>query len=300
MSSLNPQNPAAEPASGAAYGLDRRRFLAYLAGGSTLAVAAAAGLGTLRGPATAGAAIPGASGSPAPSGSPSPTGSAPASTKYEVIVTMSQDTVAQLSKNGFYLYGFKAVQGGSDGVPLVWFQTKKYLAKTTIDWTEDYQAYIAEADDIPNGHIDAETSLSIDLDQTMTVAEGGICSVADGGTAGAITVYNTSDTEYATGISLVNNGVASPICAFPLFGGGTEDVIAPIEKVLLMFSTTPVNTGTVVEQAYSSGILIDLTGATSRTVSFDINGGWSWGGQTWATAVAPQEKLVPLLIDSSS
>jgi len=89
---------------------------------------------------------------------------------------------------------------------------------------------------------------------------------------------------------------ATPLCAFPLFGNNM-DVIIPIEKVLLMFSTTPVNTGTVIEQSYGSGLLIDLTAENHRSVGYDINKGWSWGGYSWAQSVPPSAELVPLLIE---
>lgn len=65
-----------------------------------------------------------------------------------------------------------------------------------------------------------------------------------------------------------------------------------------MFSTTPVNTGTVIFQAYSPGVLIDLTGVNSRSLAYDINAGWIWDGGAWARQIAPAENLVPLLIEN--
>ncbi|MDQ2836403.1 MAG: hypothetical protein M3Y42_02900 [Actinomycetota bacterium] len=301
MTSTNPHDPGSATAPAARVVLDRRRFLGYLAGGSTLAVASTLGLGALRGSSPAGAVTPRLSGAPSSSPSGSPTGSQPPNdTPYEVVINMSQDTVGKLTKGGFLLYGFKAVQGAKTGVPLVWFKSSNYLTQTTVDWYEQYQAYIANSQDIPNGKVTAETSLPINLGQTMTVHTDSTCTVADGGSTGAISIENDSKVEYAAGISLVNGTVATPTCAFPLYGGGMVDEIIPIEKVLFMFSTKPADTGTVVEQAYSAGILIDLTGATSRTVTFDIDNGWDWGGQTWATAVTANEQLVPLLIDPPS
>ena len=67
-----------------------------------------------------------------------------------------------------------------------------------------------------------------------------------------------------------------------------------------MFSTLPVNTGTVIYQAYSPGLLIDLTGQNIRDVSYDINAGWNWDGGAWGRQVSPQERLIPLLIESSA
>ena len=91
------------------------------------------------------------------------------------------------------------------------------------------------------------------------------------------------------------------MCAFNLYGNSL-DVIAPIEMVLFMFASDQINTGTVIEKAFSQGLLIDLTGApnNTRTVSFDINKGWEWGGERWATKVPPSSKLIPLLIQNSA
>jgi hypothetical protein len=89
--------------------------------------------------------------------------------------------------------------------------------------------------------------------------------------------------------------VSNPICAFPLFGQGL-DQFTPIELAFFMFATTPVNTGTVIEQAFSPGILVDMTGgATSTAVSFDINAGWTGPGNT--TNYPATTSLTQLLIN---
>jgi hypothetical protein len=93
----------------------------------------------------------------------------------------------------------------------------------------------------------------------------------------------------------VVNNRANLVCASPLHGN-MLDVVAPVEQVLLMFSSSPINTGTVVYKASSQGLLIDLRSAAQRTVQFDINKGWSWGGGAWAQSVRPNTDLVPLLI----
>ena len=148
-----------------------------------------------------------------------------------------------------------------------------------------------------NGQIDASYATDINLGQMLNVVAGGTGAVVDGGPATAISIQNTTATPFTCGISEMTAGSAKPLCAFPLYGN-QMDVMAPIEKVLLMFSTTPINTGTVIEQAYSSGIFIDLTSAQQRAVKFDINNGWDWGGFAWARQVAPNSNLVPLLIES--
>jgi hypothetical protein len=222
-------------------------------------------------------------------------------TPYQITINMDGDTVTALLNGNYWLYGFKAVQttqGG--GSPLVWFATQDFMAQTQISWEEQYQAFTSQSQIIPGGEITATSPYDITLDQTLTVGAGGVGTVTAGGTQLAISIVNTTDTQFTCGVSELQNGVAMPLCAFPLYGGGGVDVIAPIEKVLLMFSTKPVNTGTVIEQAYSPGILIDLTGENQRIVTFAMNQGWSWGGYSWAQPVNYAAQLVPLLIEPAN
>lgn len=282
-----------------AVALDRRSFLTYLAGGSALAVAGTMGLGALGGPkrlASAGAAATSASSSaPAPSPTPSVPGGDP--TSYQVDITMSPATLDALVDGDYFLYGFKAVQGGGDGRPLVWFALSDYSTSTSVQWQEQYQAYTSRQTGIPKGRIVASFSTDIALGETLQVKAGGDGTVVQKGTSGAISILNGATDEFTCGIAqTLADGSSSPMCAFPLYGE-QQDVIIPIEKVLLMFSTEPVDTGTVIEQAYSAGVLVDLTGSATRKVAFDINKGWSWGGGTWATQVKADADLVPILVE---
>ena len=68
-----------------------------------------------------------------------------------------------------------------------------------------------------------------------------------------------------------------------------------------MFATDSYNTGTVVWNAFTNGLLIDLTQANSRSVNLDINAGWSSlpnAGASWAQQVKNNAALAPLLIDT--
>lgn len=224
-------------------------------------------------------------------------------TEYEVDITMTTDTVNALVNGNYYLYGFKAVGstiGG--GAPLVWFETKTFSTNTQVQWETQYQAYTSKSQIIPNGQIVASFDADIDLDQVLQVnSSAGTGDVSSaGGVASAISILNQTSSPFTCGISEVQDGKSKSLCAFPLYGHGL-DVIAPIEKVLLMFATLQVNTGTVIEKAFSSSYLIDLTGApdNERSVTFDINAGWSNGGGTWAQQYQPNAELAPILIDTS-
>jgi hypothetical protein len=218
---------------------------------------------------------------------------------YNVTIAMSQHTVNTLALNNFVLYGFKAVRSSLPGAPLVWFQSTSYGTETDLSWSQEYQAYTSTSQIVPGGTIRATNSYSADLEQTLEVTgSNGTGEVIHSGTPSAISIHNLIDNEFRCGISEQQpDGGITPICVFPLFGGNL-DIIAPIAKILLMFSSTPVRTGTVVFQSYGRGLLIDLTGVQSREVTYDVNTGWSWGGGAWARQVPASAALVPLLIDS--
>lgn len=219
---------------------------------------------------------------------------------YSISISMNQETVNDLSANNFVMYGFKAVRTTAAGAPLVWFGTTSYGIDTDLNWEQRYQAYTSKSQIVPGGTVRATNAYDIDLDQTLVVVDkSGIGDVDTGaGTPRAISVLNQTDTQFTCGISEMQpTGAVTPLCAFPLFGNNL-DVMAPVARVLLMFTTVAVNTGTVVYQAYSPGVLIDLTDVNSRAIAYDINTGWSWGGGPWARQIAPSEDLRPLLVEN--
>ena len=225
-------------------------------------------------------------------------------TTYAVNINMDQSTVKDLSANNYKLYGFKAVQTTANGSPLVWFSTSAFSLNTYISWDVLYNAYTSKSVIKPNTKIVASAAYQIDLRQTLNVTDKSGTGTVDSGSGvtGAISIHNLIDDPFTCGISQSDpSGTPTPMCAFPLFGGGL-DVIAPIEKVLFMFATDQINTGTVIEKAFSRGVLVDLTGApgNTRSVFFDINKGWSWNGEPWAKQVPATSNLTPLLIENSA
>jgi hypothetical protein len=217
-------------------------------------------------------------------------------TQYEIDIMMPANTVNELRNSGYSLYGFKAVRTANrGGAPTVWFQMQNFRQTTQVIWTTQYQAYVSTSQIIPNASITVNTAIGIDLGQTANVEESGHLSVAQQGPASAISIFNQSSMQWTCGILEMFAGSAAPVCALPSFGR-MLNVIAPIEKVLLMFATAILSTGTVLVRSYAPGVLVDLTSAQKRSVSFDMNNGWSWDGGSWASPVAPQEDLVPILI----
>ncbi len=216
-------------------------------------------------------------------------------TQYEGEISMSQETVTDLHNGGFTLYGFKAVKTPQQGgAPLVWIRTTAYLNVTQINWQENYRAYISSTEISANTQIVVKNDVYVDFGQTAVVSDDGMMTVV----SNTITINNQGTQPWTCGIShQLAGGGFTPICAFPLHNR-SADVIAPIEKVLFMFATINVNTGTVIYQVDSSGLLIDLTQSQTRAVTFGIDAGWSWGTGTWAKEYPPSTSLVPLLIEN--
>jgi hypothetical protein len=220
---------------------------------------------------------------------------------YTINITMTPATVTVLSRNGFALYGFKAVKTTTQGAaPLLWFRTRSVFLNTQVTWTEQYRAYLSTSPITPNGTIAVSSAIAIDLGQTAVVGENGQLTAIAQGTPSAISLSSASFQQWTSGIAQPSaDQQPSPLVALPLSGNGIE-VITPVEKVLLLFAQTTFSAGTVSYKAYAPGILLDLTGASQRDVSYDINNGWNSGGNAWATPVAAQQDLIPILVNPGS
>lgn len=223
------------------------------------------------------------------------------SDSFSVEITMPAATVQALLQNGFRMYGFKGADGPGGGVPVVWFSTNVFSATTAVEWSEQYSGYTASSASLgPHTRVDASFSAQMNLGQTLTVGIGGIGSVSNAGTSGELSILNQTSTPFVCGVSVLNvsTGQNNPICAFPLFGGGLDKMV-PLELVYLTFATDPVNTGTVIEESFAPGILIDMTNQTKPvSVSFDINLGWSGPGIT--TNLPAGSNLVQKLVNPGS
>lgn len=220
-------------------------------------------------------------------------------TQYQILIQMSAQTVQALQQNGFTLFGFKAVQSTAHGMPTVWLATGQIGMNVAVSWTEEYQAYVSLTSVMAGAQVIASAEYDIDLGQTLTITNAtGIGTVTQGGSQGAVCIANQTTTQFTSGIAQGANGSSSPTCAFPLFGQNAE-LIVPLEQVALIFSTQSANPGTIVQQSHGPGIVIDMTGASQRTVTFDINQGWSAGGAVWAQPFPGNTDLVPLLIQHS-
>jgi hypothetical protein len=217
---------------------------------------------------------------------------------FQLTITMTADTVEALAASGDTLVGFKAVAASDRaGVPLVWFATTSYSLATAVAWQASYQAYTAIHAVAPSVQIDAIAAYAIQLGQVLDVRlAAGTGAVLTGGTDGAITIDNETTTQLTCGISQQRAGTAAPIVAFPLYGKQLQ-VIAPVDQVLLMFSTAALAPGAVVTTAPAPGVLVDLSAVHARALHYDINQGWSADdGAPGLSTIAAGASLASLLI----
>lgn len=221
---------------------------------------------------------------------------------YTLTINMDNATIDELMQQGRHLLAFKAVKAaqGAPARPLVWFRTDAYSLGTMTGWTQNYRVYDSLDELQPHAHIHISASQPADLGDIFTIVEAhGWGEVTHGGDAGAITIRSNVTTRFTCGISQENDGGFAPVCAFPIHLGFTNS-LTPVERVLVMFATDEVDTGTVIVQSISPGLLVDFADENDRAVIYNINTGWDCGRASWCEPVELGADLTSLLIETSA
>ena len=86
----------------------------------------------------------------------------------------------------------------------------------------------------------------------------------------------------------------APLCAVALHGQDLK-VIELTTKVLLLFSGSHAESGTIVDRSQGPGVMVDYADAPKRSLNFDLDKGWSWDRAAWAQSVPPGTDLKSLL-----
>ena len=195
-----------------------------------------------------------------------------------VTIQMPPDTVQQLAGQGYSLFAFKAVHTNDVSLlPALWYQTQSFGAETVIGWTDGFSAFTSFSQIVPDSQIAVSASYPARIGSTvMITAPDGTGAVSPQGSPGAISIYNETRTEMTCGIGQSVNGQQNIVCAAPLYGEF------------------------IVEIAPSEGLLVDFTApeTVSRTVNYDIDTGWEWGGENWGRQIMARSDLVPVLIQN--
>lgn len=223
-----------------------------------------------------------------------------AATFYNISIAMNDETLEGLNASRMSLYLFKASASPmTGGAPTVWSATKAFSNNTEIDWLESYAAYAAIGEVKDGVTFNGSSAKTLDLGETLIVAEDAITTVSRTGTAGWITVIDTTATQFACGLAqpAPGNGKVAPICAFPL-DGQHRDLIQPIKKVALVFASETYPQGTVIEGAIGPTVLVDLNTQQSAALSYDINAGWSWDPTERVSDVPPSQFVSVLVTET--
>lgn len=198
---------------------------------------------------------------------------------YTIEIDCNQATADYLS-NGFKLVAWKGVNSALSGQPTVWFSYASTGKTNTLTWEENFQCYSSTSAIVPKGKITTSNVYPIDFNNTFTIENkvNGTGTVSSGGDPAAMTIVGCQGSEFTVGISqqVGQTTVYNPLVAFDCAGDTSIEII-PIEQVLLTFMTGTVDTGTVYYTAQTSGMLVDVTAYSGRTLSvtYDKNNGWS-------------------------
>lgn len=224
------------------------------------------------------------------------------SAAYQVTISMDAGTVTDLHQSGYALFAFLAVRCSDlAGTPLVWWKTETYSETTVVSFSWEFEAWTAPWP--PPQVVVPGFSLAAAPGDLLTATEepSGIGTVSEGGLPGDVCFLNNTGTGFGCGISQPSGGVFAPVCLLPLYGVNAQ-VVVPLPKILLLFSTCPDPAGTQVAPMSGPagpGLRVDMSASTAYSVGYDIDTGWSWGENTWGQAVAPFSDLVPLLVEFS-
>ena len=239
-----------------------------------------------------------------PPGQLAQTGSArtiASSTGHRIDVAIEPASLSELQKAGVSLYAFIAFEtSNATAVPLV-FQALGMMASMSISWTESYQGFVSAttlsagvANPVERKIVPA-TSQPVRLGQALTVAPGSLqLGVTADGTSGAVTFRSGHSAELTCGLAYGATFAAT--CAASVVDG-IDVVIAPLQSIYLMLSSSDFEQGTWVAETAGEGLIVDMAGAASRSVTFDSTADHCWreAAQGWAYPVAPGRDLPGLL-----
>jgi hypothetical protein len=222
-------------------------------------------------------------------------------TTYQLQVSIDPDTLTQLTKSGYTLYGFLAAQvSDTQALPLLWYASDLYSSHTVIEWTDQYAVYTSVSTLTSGQSVNVGMSIAMSAGQLLTIgAGGGSSKLTSNGIPDYFAVLNTSTTSQICGLMAGDTASAArPFCALPL-NGGSAQVFKPLPHLLLLFSTAicaPATALTQWQQSSGPAMLVDLSSAVQPAVSYNLSTGWSWGENIWGKSVPFGTNLATLLL----
>jgi hypothetical protein len=217
----------------------------------------------------------------------------------KVVVFVDQTTLTALKSLGYALYALKGFETtNAQGKALVWGETTGFADTTTFISTGEYQAFVTTSTEVGGNVVTTRAVAAVTLGDiaTFTLANG--LTVTPGGNPAGVTIVNSTTTPYTAGLSARSmdaGGDFSPVASVPLYGL-SEDIIAPVDKFLVTFSTAGAPVGTPFPHSVTQSLLIDMTDQTLLEATFDINTGWSFGDAAWGETVPAGADLFAVLV----
>jgi hypothetical protein len=226
---------------------------------------------------------------------------------FIVGITLSSTTVDALLKGGYSLsLLFATAMTNAAARPTVAFSTRDIMPRMALEWSLSVGAYTSSSPILAGRVISPGFETVVEPGETFLVHAGGGGEVKSEGVFSAITMINETGHQFTSGLSRVVLGsrVPAPIYAVPLYGHQIN-VATPLPRCLLLFTTQPASPGTALEKytpsaghggSCSQALLVSVDQSQQRSLSFDMNTGWEWRGNSWGTIVRADADLVSLLI----
>ena len=200
---------------------------------------------------------------------------------FEIRINLDAATSAALEKQGYALYVLQAFETTmAQGQALVWFEAPDPKDIIQVAFVPPDQAYIGMS------------VADVKLGDIATLGEDDNITSSTGGNPRGVTFRNATKDPQTAGLAIGGLG-SVPMSAVPLDGLG-EDIIEPLNTLLLTFSTAGVKPGETLSQSATQSLLYKLSGPTAE-VAFDINAGWSFGAAPWFRTVEAGEDLSTVL-----
>jgi hypothetical protein len=162
----------------------------------------------------------------------------------------------------------------------VWLRLPVVANDIVIECGTQLQAYTSTDVNTPETPIHVSFATDIAIGQILTVnSKQGTGEVKADGEPQLVSILNQTGAAFATGISSGHNFSKDIVrmCTMPLFGSDLK-VVLPTVKAFLMVSGATVEVGTVLTHSSGPGVIVELSEDHERTLSYDIDAGWSWGG----------------------
>jgi len=222
-------------------------------------------------------------------------------------ISLDGATATALKDGGYWLYALFAVEMSNAAArPTIWIATDNLSTKMHFTWSMAVSAYTSFSQIVDGGSIQFAFQAPIKLGQTLKVSAGGYGEVVTEGPPSLISIANTTSTPFTAGLARGLGTSLTPIFAAPLYGRQTN-LVVPLPKILLEFSTRKLAAGTVLDSfvpssaliaSFTESLLLTVPESGVREVAYNINKGWEWGGEPWAQTYPADADLAKILIES--